>query len=68
MTESRKEQMRAYIYERRAERRKNGMCTECGEPVGDRYTRCFSCRRKNAKYQADHRKRQCGMIGGKAYG
>lgn len=68
MTESRKEQMREYLRNRRASRKANGLCTECGKPADNGHSRCADCRAKNFYYQKRHIFKQTGLFGGVTHG
>lgn len=61
VSDARKDQMKAYISRRRDERKRSGLCTECGEPTDGRHSRCFNCRLKNAAAQARFQRRRIGM-------
>lgn len=60
MTERERTMNRERISRRRAEWRKAGKCPECGGELDGRHRRCFSCRRKNAEYQARWQQKRRG--------
>ena len=62
MTDHDRERHRNWILQRRLERYRNGLCTECGGDLDGPYRRCKACRIKEASYQQHHRMKQAGML------